>query len=606
MNLGAHYKDNQCTFCVWAPRAEEVAVKLITEIERYLPMQKDEKGYWHASMKDVSPGTLYCYALNGERERPDPSSFFQPEGVHKPSQIFDHSAFQWQDGIWQGIPLSKMIIYEIHIGTFSENGTFHDAVSRLDDLSGLGINTIEIMPVAQFPGERNWGYDGVYPFAVQNSYGGPEGLKMFVNECHRKGIAVILDVVYNHLGPEGNYLWDYGPYFTDHYKTPWGQAINFDGPYSNDVREYFIQNALYWLRDFHIDALRLDAIHGIYDMSAKPFLSDLSERVEHFSRERGRKYYLVAESDLNNAFAAKPALSGGYGLDGLWCDDFHHSLHSLLSGESNGYYVDFGEIDHLTTALNEGFVYSGQYSLFRKRNHGNSSADLPAERLIVFSQNHDQAGNRPNGERLSRLVSFEGLKLAAGTVLVSPYVPLLFMGEEYGETAPFLYFVSHSDPGLNESVRRGRRKEFELLNSHEEFPDPCSADTFVKSKIQWEKRNQGSNVIILNFYRELIRLRKTVPPLSHPDKNCLSVKSDAKNQLIIVERRKGSTHALIILNFNKSDIKIGNPAEEKEWEKVLVSSDKDWGGPGSYLPSIIAGDEEVLIRAESIALYING
>jgi maltooligosyltrehalose trehalohydrolase len=605
MNLGAHYKDNQCRFCVWAPPAQTMSVKLLAKPERLIPMQKDDKGYWSAAIDDVPPGSLYCYHLDGERERPDPASFFQPDGVHKPSQIIDHSDFNWQDNGWRGIPLSQMIMYELHIGTFTASGTFDAAIFRINDLKELGINAIEIMPVAQFPGERNWGYDGVYPFAVQNSYGGPEGLKMFVNECHRQGIAVILDVVYNHLGPEGNYLWDFGPYFTDNYKTPWGQAINFDGPFSNDVREYFIENALYWLREFHIDALRLDAIHGIYDISAKPFLSHLSERVEQLSEEHGRKYYLIAESDLNDAFAAKPSLSGGYGLDSLWCDDFHHSVHSLLTGESNGYYVDFGTVNHLATSLNEGFVYSGQYSLFRKKNHGNSSADLPLDRLVVFSQNHDQVGNRLRGERLSGLVSFEALKLTAGSVILSPYVPLLFMGEEYGETAPFLYFVSHSDPRLIEGVRQGRRKEFETLDWFEEFPDPQSADTLVRSTIQWEKRDQGGNATMLNLYRELIRLRKTLPPLSHPDRKCLSIRSVTNKQLIVLERWKDSSHTLMILNFNKSDITIGDLAGGEKWEKVLDSADENWDGPGSSLPPSIAVDAEVLVRAESFALYRN-
>ena len=605
MKPGAHYKNNQCRFCVWAPHAQKMSVKLLTKPERFIPMQKDEKGYWHVIIEDVSPGTIYSYTLDGDRERPDPASFFQPDGVHKASQVIDHNAFKWQDDDWKGIPLPDMIMYELHIGTFTIKGTFDAAIARIDDLKELGINTIEIMPVAQFPGERNWGYDGVYPYAVQNSYGGPEGLKMFVNECHRKGIAVILDVVYNHLGPEGNYLWDYGPYFTDHYKTPWGQAINFDGPYSNEVREYFIENALYWLKDFHIDSLRLDAIHGIYDMSAKPFLSNLSERVEQFSREQRKKYYLIAESDLNNSLAAKSFHRGGYGLDGLWCDDFHHSVHSLLSGESNGYYIDFGKVDNLAKSLNEGFVYSGQYSIFRKRNHGNSSADLPAERLVVFSQNHDQVGNRLRGERLSGLVSFEALKLAAGSVILSPYVPLLFMGEEYGETAPFLYFVSHTDPRLIEGVQRGRRKDFEALDWFEEFPDPQSADTFLKSTLQWEKRNQGSSMTLLNFYRELIHVRKTVPSLSHHKRDCLSVRSDAGKRIIVIHRWKESSHTFLVLNFNKTDITIGNLAGGKEWEKILVSSDENWNGPGSALPSSITADEEVLIRAESFALYRN-
>src|SRR4030066_1209493 len=320
-----------------------------------------------------------------------------------------------------------MIMYEIHVGTFTPEGTFDAVILRLDELSVLGINTIELMPVAQFPGERNWGYDGTYPFAVQNSYGGPEGLKILINECHKKGMAVILDVVYNHFGPEGNYLWDYGPYFTDRYKTPWGQAINYDDLYSNEVRNFFIENALHWFKNYHFDALRLDAIHGIFDFSAKAFLQELAEKVEEFSSSEGKKYYLIAESDLNDSRVIRPGNMGGYGIDAQWCDDFHHAVHTLLVHENKGYYVDFGETEHLVKSFREGFVYSGQYSEYRKRNHGNSSRDCPAEQFIVFTQNHDQVGNRMFGERLSNLVSFESLKLAAGAVLLSPYIPLLFM-----------------------------------------------------------------------------------------------------------------------------------------------------------------------------------
>ncbi len=376
-----------------------------------------------------------------------------------------------------------MIMYELHAGTFIPEGTFDAVIPGLDHLKDLGINATDIMPVAQFPGERNWGYDGVYPFAVQNSYGGPDGLKRIVNECHTKGIAVILDVIYNHLGPEGNYLRDYGPYFTDRYKTPWGQAINFDGPYSNEVRNFFIENALSWLKNYHIEGLRIDAIHGIYDMSAQPFLPELAERVEEFSQQEGRKFYLIAESDLNNSYALRPRDSGGSGLDALWCDDFHHALHTLLTGETDGYYVDFGKIGHLVKSFREGFVYSGQYSAFRKRNHGNSSADIPPDRFVVFSQNHDQTGNRLKGERLSSLVSFESLKLAAGVVLLSPYIPLIFMGEEYGETAPFLFFISHSDPELIKAVRQGRKDEFKTFNWKDEPPDPQDIETFMRSKL---------------------------------------------------------------------------------------------------------------------------
>jgi len=568
-------------------------------------MLKDENGYWHAVIDGVSPGTRYSYSLDENRERPDPASFYQPDGVHGPSQVIDLDEFAWQDNGWNGIPLRDMIMYEVHIGTFTADGTFSAALSRIGDLKDTGINAIEVMPVAQFPGDRNWGYDGVYPYAVQNSYGGPDGLKSFVNECHRNGMAVILDVVYNHLGPEGNYLWDYGPYFTDRYQTPWGDAINFDGPYSNEVRKYFIENALYWFGNFHIDALRLDAIHGIYDMSATPFLRDLSAQVEDFSREKGRRYFLIAESDVNDAFAARPAVAGGYGLDGLWCDDFHHSLHALLTGESNGYYADFGTAENLAKSLEEGFVYSGQYSLYRKRNHGNSSADLPADRFVVFSQNHDQVGNRPGGERLSGLVSFEGLKLAAGAVILSPYVPLLFMGEEYGETAPFLYFVSHSDTRVLEGVRNGRRKELQSGSRGEEIPDPCSVDTFSRSIIQWEKRTQDRGETLLHFYRELIDMRKTVPPLTQYERKCLTVEALPEKRVVTVERWKGGYRTLLILNFNKADITIGNPAAGNGWQRLLVSSDERWDGPGSQLPPVIAGDAELLLRAESFALYRN-
>ncbi len=566
-------------------------------------MQRNDLGYWQLTVNDVQPGALYSYDLNGKKNRPDPASYFQPNGVHEASQVIDHRSFQWEDSGWKGVPLPEMIMYELHAGTFTHDGTFDGVISRIDDLKDIGINTIEIMPVAQFPGDRNWGYDGVYPFAVQNSYGGPEGLKRLVNECHKKGVAVILDVVYNHLGPEGNYLWDFGPYFTDMYKTPWGNAINYDGPYSNEVRNYFIENALYWFEHYHIDALRLDAIHGIYDLSVKHFLAELSERVKEMAQQKGRDLYLIAESDLNNPAVARAGEKGGYGLDALWCDDFHHAVHTLLVDESEGYYEDFSSVGHIIKTLKEGFVYSGQYSHFRKKNHGSSSGDLPADRFVVFSQNHDQTGNRMLGERLSSLVSFEAQKLAAGIVLLSPYIPLLFMGEEYGETSPFLYFVSHSDRDLIEGIREGRKRDFEVFNWQGEPPDPVSVETFNKSKLDWGKRASGKNAQLLDLYKELIRLRRDTPALANLDKRCLEVWGDEEKKVVFLRRWKDNNKILAIFNFNRINVEIDLQPGEMRWSRVLDSSEESWSGPGSLLPENLPEGQNVVIRAESFVLY---
>ena len=401
MRVGANYLgDTRCEFFIWAPLLNKVELKIVSPEGNVVSMDRDRLGYWRAGVEGISPGTLYLYRLDSERERPDPASYFQPSGVHEPSEVVDHGAFSWKDESWKGIHLSRMIIYELHVGTFTPEGTFKSIIPRLDELIDSGVNAIEIMPIAQFPGERNWGYDGVYPFAVQNSYGGPDGLKNLVNECHKKGVAVILDVVYNHLGPEGNYLPEFAPCFTDKYKTPWGRAINFDDAYSDGVRNFFIENAIYWLKNYHIDALRLDAVHAIVDAGAKHFLEELAERVEEFSKQEMRKFYLIAESNLNDSRVIKPRELGGYGIDAQWCDDFHHSLRVLITGDRSGYYVDFGDIENLVKSFREGFVYSGRYSEYRKRNFGNSSKGRPGGQFVVFTQNHDHIGNRIFGERL--------------------------------------------------------------------------------------------------------------------------------------------------------------------------------------------------------------
>lgn len=588
---------------MWAPRPEKVTLKIVSPEERLVPMECDGKGCWRAVVKDIRPGTLYHYKLDESVERPDPASFYQPEGVHRPSAVVDHNAFKWNDKKWKGVPLDRMIMYEIHVGTFTPEGTFDAVIGRLNDLKDLGINAIELMPVAQFPGERNWGYDGVHPYAVQNTYGGPEGLKKLVDAAHRHGIAVILDVVYNHLGPEGNYLKEFGPYFTHKYETPWGWAVNYDDSYSDDVRNFFIENALYWFEKYHIDALRIDAIHGIYDFSATPFLKELALRVKKYSKEAGREHYLIVESDLNDARVIRPADEGGYGISAQWNDDYHHCVHTLLTGESNGYYVDFGKIEHLVKSLNEGFVYSWIYSKYRNRKHGNFSADRPASQFIVFSQNHDQVGNRMLGDRLSQTVSFEELKLAAGLVLLSPYIPLIFMGEEYGEVAPFLYFTSHSDAELIRAVREGRKEEFEAFGWEKELPDPQDEQSFLASKLNWDKREDEKHRMLLEFYRALIELRKKTPALSHPDRKNMEVFGLEKERLILIKRQHKKSQVLCIFNLGKRKIFIDSSNQKGRQKKIFDSSLEKWGGRGSVLPEILKKENELHLNPLSFAVY---
>ncbi|EDX74270.1 malto-oligosyltrehalose trehalohydrolase [Coleofasciculus chthonoplastes PCC 7420] len=601
MKIGSNYLGNgQCEFRVWAPFRDSVAVHIVSPQDQVIPLQKDEWGYWQETVK-ADPGTLYVYQLDGSLERPDPASHYQPEGVHGSSQVVDHH-FDWTDNSWQGIPLKDLIIYELHVGTFTPEGTFESIIPRLSYLQDLGITAIEIMPVAQFPGSRNWGYDGVYVYGVQESYGGPAGLKKLVDACHQAGIAVILDVVYNHLGPEGNYLWAYGPYFTDQYRTPWGNAVNFDGAYSNQVRNFFIQNALYWLDKYHIDALRVDAIHAIYDMSAQPFLQELGDAVANFNRTTPVQRYVIAESDLNDVRVIKPREDGGFGHDAQWCDDFHHILHTLLTGELSGYYEDFGKIEQLAVALREGYIYSGQYSSFRKRNHGNSAADRPAEQFVVCIQNHDQIGNRLIGDRLSTLVDFQGLKVAAATVLLSPYVPMLFMGEEYGEEAPFQYFVSHSDPDLIEGVRTGRAEEFKAFG-WDNAPDPQGTKVFEQSKLQWEKIEQDNYAVLRRWYKRLIQLRKETPALAKLDRQNLNVSSLSSEKVIVIHRTAGDSQAIGLINFAHDAVTVSPQIPPGNFSKVIDSADKEWMGEGSQLSQQLQAGQSLTLAPLSFALY---
>ncbi|MDH6061747.1 malto-oligosyltrehalose trehalohydrolase [Chrysosporum bergii ANA360D] len=602
MKVGADYLgDGVCNFTVWGPNLNTVAVEIISPHPRLLPMEK-LGAYWQVASTDIEPGTLYLYKLNNSESRPDPASNFQPYGVHSFSQVINHS-FAWSDDHWSGVCLETMIIYELHVGTFTPDGTFKAIIPRLADLRDLGINAIEIMPVAQFPGDRNWGYDGVYPFAVQNSYGSPDEFKQLVNACHQQGIAVILDVVYNHFGPEGNYTSRFATYSTETYRTPWGNAINFDDAHSYDVRQFFIQNALYWLGKFHIDALRLDAVHAIYDFGAKHFLAELAENVAVVSQQWGRKLYLIAESDLNDPKIIRPHRLGGYGIDAQWSDDFHHSLYTLLTGDRSGYYQDFGWCEHLAKAYQDTFVYDWKYSNFRQRFHGNYTGDRPPYQFIVAIQNHDQIGNRVLGERLSQIVNFECLKLAAGAVLLSPYIPLLFMGEEYGEDSPFIYFVSHSDPDLIAAVREGRKQEFFAFHSQGQPPDPESADTFNNCKLNWQKRQSGKHQVLWRFYQQLIQLRRQNPALLQQQRQNLQVKFQEKNQLISWLKSTPNYQIFCVMNFNTCDVTFSQEFAGNNWVKILDSASKNWLGSGSQLPETAEYHQQLTIPKQSFTVY---
>ncbi|HDS84612.1 MAG TPA: malto-oligosyltrehalose trehalohydrolase [Phycisphaerales bacterium] len=601
MRQGAMYLGKgRCRFTVWAPFAERMRVRFVDQNDRTEDLRPIDLGYWQAELDDVPAGARYVYHLGQDKERPDPASHAQSDGVHGPSRIVDHGAFEWADRRFQPTALHDYILYELHIGTFTPEGTFDAAIDKLDYLCELGVTAVEVMPVAQFTQDRNWGYDGVYPYAVQHSYGGPDGFKRFIDAAHRRGLSVVLDVVYNHLGPEGNYLPDFGPYFSDRYQTPWGKSLNFDCEYSDAVRDYFIENALFWFELYHIDALRLDALHAIFDMSATHFIEALKRRTQTLEKKLNRPLYLIGESDLNDVRLIRPRKAGGYELDAQWSDDFHHSLHALTTGESMGYYSDFGSVDHLAKAYREGFVYSGQYSAFRKRHYGNCSRHRPAHQFVVCIQNHDQVGNRMRGERLSTLTDFETLKLAAGAVLLSPYVPMLWMGEEYGETAPFLYFISHNDPTLVRAVRQGRGEEFSDFHDDGDCPDPQTEQTFLRSRLQWELLNRQPHKTLLEFYHYLITLRKERSNFA--DRSQMTVHTVEAMSLLVWYRQFADCRWCCVMNFGQAPGRYTLPATSSRWKTLLDSADPRWHGPGGAIPSHIPGGDSIELSARSIVL----
>lgn len=598
--LGVNFNEN-AEVTVWAPSANNV--ELIVNGDYLVALEKQKYGYWKAFSTDIKPGDTYKIKLDGEAF-PDPASLSQPDGVHGDSEVIDLSAHPWQDDNWENIPLEEYILYELHTGTFTPEGTFAAIEQKLDYLKNLGINAIELMPVAQFPGDRNWGYDGVFPFAVQNSYGGAAALQNLVDACHAKGIAVVLDVVYNHLGPEGNYLENFGPYFTEKYTTPWGKAVNFDDAGCDAVRNYVIENALMWFRDFHIDALRLDAVHAIKDFSPVHILKEVKLRVKELSKKSGREHYLIVELDLNDNRFINPIDENGFGMDAQWIDEFHHSLRTAAGGDTNGYFADFNGIEHLAKAYQDAYVYDGQYSPHRDKKFGVKAEDNPGKQFIVFSQNHDQVGNRMLGERTSRLMSFEMQKLLAAAVIFSPFLPMLFMGEEYSEPNPFQYFVSHTDPDLAEAVRKGRKEEFAAFHAQGEAPDPMAKSTFEHSTLQWELINQEPHQTMLKYYKKLIALRKQVPALKHLNRKHVKVEYDKEKQTLMLRRWHKDQQLICLMNFSKAEQTIVLPSESSVWYKIIDSASSEWKGSHESVEEV-SSKKKLKLPAEAFLMYGN-
>jgi maltooligosyltrehalose trehalohydrolase len=558
---GATVNGATTDFRVWAPRAQRIAVRLLGHGD--LPMRRQAGGTFTLTTS-ARPGDRYFYIVDDQQPVPDPVSRLLPEGVNGPTEIVDPRAYGWSDAGWCGIELADYIIYELHVGTFTPPGTFDGVIGRLDYLKQLGISVIEIMPVAAFPGKRNWGYDGVSPYAVQASYGGPGGLKRLVDAAHRAGLGIMLDVVYNHLGPEGNYLRFFGPYFTDRHQTPWGEAVNYDQPGCQGVRRYVVENALYWIREYHLDGLRLDAVQTIKDDSRLNIQAEIQQNVQRLACELGRRVCVIAETDENDPRLVRAPAQGGYGLDATWSDDFHHAVHTVLTGEDKGYYQDFGRKEQIVRALNEGFVFQGEHFNFWNAPRGAPPESVPLSAHVICIQNHDQVGNRAKGERLDALVSRGASKLAAALLLLAPHTPLLLMGQEYGETAPFQFFCDYGDPALQKAVSEGRRHEFKDF-SWEEVPDPQAPQTFERSKLQWSVASHQSPEM-LDWYRTLIGIRRR--EIMHGPRTC---RAEVVDGAIVLRVPAEKARVRLIAEFPDSK-RLAEPGES--WKPVL-SSDED-------------------------------
>lgn len=602
LRRGATVTGDGTAFSVWAPYAARVTVHVADGAgagDHPMAADERERGVFVAAVSGARAGDRYGYRIDDGDPLPDPVSRVQPDGVHGLSAIVDPDAFEWDDERWAGLALPDYLLYEIHVGTFTPAGTFDAAAERLPELLSLGVTAIELMPVSSFPGRRNWGYDGVQLYAVQESYGGPQGLKRFVNVAHQLGLGVVLDVVYNHVGPEGNYLDRFGPYFTEVYRTPWGRAVNYDGRGSDEVRRWAHDNALYWIAEYHMDALRLDAVHGIYDFGALAFLEELSDEVHELGRRLGRKVQLMAESDLNDPRLVRTPEAGGYGIDAQWADDVHHTIHATLTGERNGYYEDFAGVATIADVYREPFFYARRWSPHRGRTHGRSSGGVPRKRFVVAAQNHDQIGNRPGGDRLASLVPPEKQRLAAALVLLSPYLPMLFMGEEYGETAPFLYFIEHGDADIVNAVREGRRREFEAIGRLEESSDPQAEETFRRCILDWERRTSEAGAQLLRLYTDLAALRREEPAL-RPGASIANVQGDAGWCTVLrtmplehdifdaVRARRGLWYAF---NLQDRPLDIPVPLEAaSRWRLRLSTESAGYGGSGEVMHVVPAAE----------------
>lgn len=619
LRFGASARDDgSVEFRVWAPKLKQLAVRILGDQPRTIPMtmnhppDSESGGEFVATVADVTEGMDYSYVLDAgldsERERPDPVSRLQPHGVHGPSRVVNPESFRWSDEMWAGIPLKDFIIYELHVGTLTTEGTFEAVIPRLPYLRDVGITAIEIMPVAEFPGNRNWGYDGASLYPPQSSYGGPNGLKNLVDACHHHGLAVVMDVVYNHLGPEGNYLPEFAPCFTDVHHTPWGKAINYDGPDSDGVRRWVIDNALYWLTEYHVDALRLDAIHGIYDFGARHLLAELSGAFQYQAQQLRLQAWIIAESDLEDVRIINPRAAGGYAIDSQWHDDFHHALYALLTGEREGFLMDFGALADLVKSIGEGFVFDGRYSRYRRRRYGNSSHDRPGEQFVGFIQNHDQVANTSRGRRLASLVSKEQQRLAAVLTLCSPFLPLLFMGDEYGETAPFFFFTSFEDAHLATAVREGRKKELGPHYVESDFADPQAESTFERSRLDWSKLDVSPHSEILRLHRDLISLRKQHPALANCRKDLTEIQFDERSKYLVMKRADPSGNAaLLVCNFSGDAQTIPLVVEAQVWGLALRTGGPTYGGnpvPGPT-KTLVAGCNGIALTPFEAAIYLN-
>ena len=606
MQVGAHYQDKSCEFVVWAPNASKVALVLTGKNELHAMEKAGAEGYWKLALDGVKPGREYMYQLDGQALLPDPASFFQPHGVFGPSSVVDHGSFAWRDGSWHGLTFKDMVFYELHVGAFTPEGTFKAAAGRVGELADLGVNAVELMPVAQSPGSRNWGYDAAFLYAVQNTYGAPDDLKRFVDQCHRLGVAVFTDIVYNHAGPEGNFLNLFGPYFLEKQMTHWGPMANLDGPLNGPVREYFSQNTFYWLEKYHLDGLRLDAVLSMLDSSPKHFLQQLTETTQRCSKLLRRKMWLIAESGYNQPKVLSPRKFGGFEFDAQWLDDFQHAVFALLTGEREGYYGNYGTMSNLMEVLVQSYLHVGGGGFdksFRRRRPDESFLWISSDRFVVFAQNHDQVGNRLLSDRLTAIAGPEAAKVAAGVTVLSPYVPLLFMGEEYAETVPFNFFVDYASKELSAATREGRVKEFAQFHWKGENPDPADPQTFEASKLRWNLRYGNEGRKVLGYYKALIGLRKRMTAPCYADRGNMKLLGSEAEKILFMQRCRGGYANVVVANLSPNDTSYIFPFNGGKYVKALDSADEAWGGPGEVLPSEAAKGDRQKIRGYNLAVF---